>query len=263
MLGEASGHLHQAALEGSLRLGDVVPGRHGWIAWGELGFLGNPAHLLGPVKDSFPIGVPPVIELALVLVGPLLHDVVWSVQTPAGPVHEERLVGLERLMAMEPADGVVGQVLAEVVALLWALRRGDDRGVADQVWLELRCLSGEEAVEVLEAVSRRPVVEWSRSRRLQGRGVVPLPKGRGGVAVVLQHLGGQRTALGDFARVAVPVVGQLGNLPISDAMVIATGQQRGAGRRAHRRRMKSVVADAFTEDPGECVGPDLAPERGG
>ena len=40
------------------------------------------------------------------------------VQAAGRPVHEERLVGLERLMAAQPGDRVVGEVLAEVIALL-------------------------------------------------------------------------------------------------------------------------------------------------
>jgi hypothetical protein len=41
--------------------------------------------------------------------------VVRRVQAARSPVHEERLIGLERLMAMQPTDRVIGQVLAQVI----------------------------------------------------------------------------------------------------------------------------------------------------
>ncbi len=154
--------------------------------------LRDPAHLLGPVEDPLPVGVPAVVELPGVLVGPLLRHVVRAVQAAAGPVHEERLVRLERLVPVQPADGVVGEVLAEVVPLLRGPRRQHAGRVADQVRLVLRRLTGQEPVEVLEAQPGRPVVERPGRCRLQGRGVVPLPPRPGGVAVVPQHLGDQR-----------------------------------------------------------------------
>ena len=47
VLGESGGHLHQAALERLLVLGDAVPGRHRLVARRELGIGGDPALLLG------------------------------------------------------------------------------------------------------------------------------------------------------------------------------------------------------------------------
>src|SRR6185437_16696329 len=99
--------------------------------------------LLLPLEHPLPIGVPTVVELAGVPVRPLVPDVVGGVEAAAGPVHEERLVGLERLVPAEPTDGVVGEVLAEVVALLRGPRREDARRVPDQVRLPLRRLTGE------------------------------------------------------------------------------------------------------------------------
>ncbi len=179
MLAEPGRDLHQAALERLLTLGNVIPGLHAFVPRGELRLLRNPSHRLGPVERPFPIGVPAVVELAGVLVRPLLRHMVGAVQTAAGPVHEERLVGLERLVPVQPPDRVVREVLAEVVPLLRGLRRQHTGGVPDQVRLVLRRLAGQEAVEVLEAQPCRPVVERPCRGGFQGRGVVPLaPRGR-------------------------------------------------------------------------------------
>ena len=78
---------------------------------------GNPALLLRTPECTLAVGVPAVVELAFIFVGPLLRDVVRAVDRAARPVHEERLVGLERPVPAQPADRVVRQVFAEVIAL--------------------------------------------------------------------------------------------------------------------------------------------------
>jgi hypothetical protein len=54
---------------------------------------------------------------------------------------------------------------------------------------------------------------------------VVLAEGRRGVAVVAEHLGDGRRRLRDDARVAVPVVGELGDDAGADAVVVASGHQ--------------------------------------
>ena len=54
---------------------------------------GNPADLLGAVKYPFPVGVPAVVELAPVLVGPLLHDVVRPCKHPLAQYMKNGLSG--------------------------------------------------------------------------------------------------------------------------------------------------------------------------
>ena len=262
VLGISGRDLHQPALERLLVLGDVVPCGQVRVTRRQLAVFGDPAHLLGPGVDPLAVGVPAVVELAGVLVRPLLHHMVRTVQAAAGPVHEERLVGLERLVPVQPADGVVGEILTEVVALFGPPGRKDTGRVPHQVRLPLGRLPGQEPVEVLEPEAGRPIVERPGRRRLDRRGVVPLPQCRRRVAVVPQHLGGQGTALGDLARVAVPVVRELRDLTVPDPVVVPAGQQRRPRRRAHRGRVEPVVPDALLVDPTERVGPHLTAERG-
>ena len=111
--------------KGLFVLGDAVPGRHRLVPRGELRVGGDPAFLFRTLEDALAVGVPAVVELALVFIGPLLRDVVRAVDRAARPVHEERLVRLESLVLMQPADRVVRQVFAEVVALLNGFWRQD------------------------------------------------------------------------------------------------------------------------------------------
>ena len=94
VFGVPGGHFHQAALEGLLVFGDALPGRHRFVPRRELGTSGDPTLLLGPLEDALTVGIPTVIELTFIFVGPLLHDVMWAVNRAAGPIHKERLVRL-------------------------------------------------------------------------------------------------------------------------------------------------------------------------
>ena len=124
VLGEAGEDFHQPALERLLGLGDRIPRGQRGGARRELRVLRNPALAPWRAEDALAILVPAVVELAFVLVGPLLHDVVRAVRRARRPVHEERLVRREGLLLAQPLDGVLGDVLGEVVALAVQSRAG-------------------------------------------------------------------------------------------------------------------------------------------
>ena len=172
------------------------------------------------------------------------------------PVHEERLVRRVGLLFAEPADRVRRDVLGEVVAL--GLLFGDLGGVAHQSRFVLRGLAGEEAVEVLEAVAGRPVVEGALAGDLLLGRVMPLAPGPGVVAVVLEHLGDRRRRLGDDAAEAVEVVGDRRDLAVADAGVVASGQERGPRGRTHGRGVEAVERDAHLRHAIERRRMDLA-----
>ena len=83
----------------------------------------NPAEFLLPLENTLAVLVPAVVELAFVLVGPLREDVVRAVACPGRPVHQERLVGRERLVPLDPGEPLVDHVFGQVVFL--AVRRLD------------------------------------------------------------------------------------------------------------------------------------------
>ena len=142
VLGEPRRDLHQSSLEGLLVLRNAVPRRHPRIARRELGLLRNPSLLFRPREHALTILVPAVVELAFVLVCPLLHDVVRSMDGAARPVHVEGLVGLEGFMPAQPPDRIVGKIFAQVIALLGRAGRSDVGRVTNQVRLVLRSLAG-------------------------------------------------------------------------------------------------------------------------
>ena len=78
---------------------------------------------------------------------------------------------------------------------------------------------------------------------------MPFAEGRGRVAVLAQHFRYQRRALGNGARIAGEVGGQIRDHAHAHGVVIASRQQRGARRRAQRGDVKARVAQSSGRQP--------------
>src|SRR5262249_30719522 len=159
------------------RLG--VPRRNLLRPRGQLRVLRDDLHL-----DLFGVGdlalpVPPVVELAPVLLAPLLRGVVWGVDRTGRVVREPRLVRVRGPDVPGPGDRLVSHVGREVVPLLWGLRGVHWCGVPVEHWVVLVRLPLVEAVEIVEPQARRPAVERPGWADLRLRGVVPLAKAGG------------------------------------------------------------------------------------
>ena len=164
-------------------------------------------------------------------------------------------------MLTQPDDAALGHVLAEVVILVVGRLNGG--GVLHQAGLPLGGFTGEEAVEVIEAVTRRPAIERPHGGGLIGWGVVPLAEGRRLVAVVMQHFGHGGRGFRNHTRVAIPVDGPFGDRAVAHSLVIASGEQGRPGGGADSGGVKGVVAQALVRQFAEGGGVDLAAERGG
>ena len=139
-------------------------------------------------RTPLPVGVPAVVELARVPVGPLLRHMVRRVRRAGAEVQVERLVRVDLLGVGDELDRLVDQVLGQVVALLRRARRLDLVVVVDQVGIPLARVAAEEPVEALEAAPQRPAVVRPGRRLLVARRQVPLADHVGVVAVLEQHL---------------------------------------------------------------------------
>ena len=84
----------------------------------ELGVGRNNAQLLLPLKCILADRIPALIELAFVLLDPLLVHMMRRVRRTCGVVDEEGLVLGDGVVLMQPLDGVIGDVCGEVIALL-------------------------------------------------------------------------------------------------------------------------------------------------
>ena len=113
--------------------------------------------------DAFAVGVPAVVELALVLVRPLLGDVVRRMGRPRRVVHEPRRGGVVTTNAVQPLDRLVGDVVGEVVELaVLALGNAEGGVVLGDDRVVLAGGAAEEAPPVVESPRLGPVVERAR-----------------------------------------------------------------------------------------------------
>ena len=134
----------------------------------------------------------------------------------------------------EELDGAVGQVGAEVVALLDGSRRPDAVVVVVERGHELVRLAAVEAVPAVEAAAERPGRPRGGHVGLVLGAQVPLPDGVGGVPVGSQDLGEEAVLAGRPAPVAGKADGQVGHPAHAAAVMVAARQQAGPGGRAQR-----------------------------
>ena len=155
-------------------------------------------------------------------------------------VHEERLVGRQRLLELHPGNRLVRHVGHEVVVRI--ARDLDRVHTVVEVRRPLVGLAAEEAVELVEPGPRRPAVRGPGGADLPGRGLVVLAEEAGAVAVQPQHLGERRHVVRALPRVARERRGRLGDPAHVVHVVVAAAQQRRPRRRADRGRVELVVA---------------------
>ena len=99
------------------RVGHV--GRQG-VERGQLRALGQDALRDHARQHPLAVGLVAVVELALVLVDVFLRGMVRGMVGARAEPHEPRLRGVAGLLVADHLDGLVGQVLGEVIALLRA-----------------------------------------------------------------------------------------------------------------------------------------------
>ena len=165
-------------------------------------------------------------------------------------VHEERLVGHQRLLLAHPPDRLVGHVLGEVVALFGSLVLFHRRRAFVDGRIPLVGLAADEAVEVLEpAAAGGPLVEGAQRARLPDRHFVALAELRRRVAIELERHGERRLVLRQHRGVAGRRGRDLADAAHVHRMVIAPGEQRLARGRAERGRVKAVELQPVRRQP--------------
>ena len=253
--------LHLARIPALVRLVERVPRRERVVARRQLRVGGDDAERLLARERLLPHDVPAGVELPAVLVGPLARHVVRRVAAAGRNVGEPRRLRLLGADAVQPVDRLLGQVVLEVV-LLAVLRFGD----ADHLLVlgdhrvVLPRLAAEEAPEVVEPEAGRPAVERPRESLLVVRGEVPLPEPSRQVAVLLQDAREGRAVPRNGRVVPWERAGELAHHAEADAVVVPPRQQRRPGRRAQRRDVEAVVAQAVLREPRVVRGLDRTAE---
>ena len=157
-------------------------------------------------------------------------------------VDEERFVRRERLLRADPDDGLVGDVGADVVIRI-ARRRDAGHAVVQRRGVEVG-LALKKPVELVETGVRRPTVHRPGDTQFPRRQLVAFAEHGGAVAVEPQDLGQRCDGLGTRAVHAWKRGAHLGHAAHVRAVRVAAGEQRHARRRADRRGVHVVVAQA-------------------
>ena len=246
--------LHHPRVQTPLIVAQRIPRRHVRVMARQLSVLRDDPELLLACEDLLPVGVPTVVEGALVAVGPLLRHVVRGVRRAGAEVQVERLVGIDLFGVGDELDRLVGEVLGQVVALLGAPRRLDLVVVVDELGVPLARVAAEEAVVALEPAPQRPAVIRPGGGLLARRDQVPLADHVGVVAVRQQHLRQEAVLERDQAVVARVAGRHLGDARHPVAVVVAAGDHARPARRAQRRRVHVVVAQPIGGERGPGSG---------
>ena len=145
---------------------------------------------------------------------------------------------------------------------------GENLGcVLEQIWLPLIGVAAHEAVEILEAHPRRPLIERPGTAVLESGGVMVLAEPGRGKAVLLQNFADRGVVYANDEIVTGITGCLLGNDSEARRMMVAPGDQRRPRRRAERCRMKLRVAQARfrnavqgrrRDDAAKCAGNTVA-----
>ncbi len=240
----AGEHLHEAGEQPPLVVRQLAPILYVRIVPRQPGVRGDDPELLLANEHLVAIGVPALVEMALVPVGPFLRDVVGRVRGARAEVHEERLVRRGLLAVGDHRLGLFHEVRREVIALFRRGRRFDLMIVVDEIGVPLVRFPPKETVEALEAAPQRPAVIGAGGRLGFGRGQVPFAEGIGVVALLLQDLR-QHAVLERHIAVAARIAGRaLGNAGHGVGVVVAAREDARARGRAERRGVHVDVAQA-------------------
>ncbi len=157
-------------------------------------------------------------------------------------IHEEGLVGRERLLELHPGDRLVGHVGHEVVARV--VGRLDAGQAVVETGIPLVGLTAHEAVELVEARAAGPSVGRPGGADLPRRRLVVLAEEARAESVEPQHLRERRDTVGPGPGVTWERGSDLGDAPHVVHVVIAPREQGRPRWRTERGCVELVVAQA-------------------
>ena len=158
-----------------------------------------PLQLAG--EDALAHGLPPVVEHSPVPVAPLRRHVVRRVRCGRREIQKERPVRSRLALIADQLDGLIREVLAQVIAVPHVRRRRDGVVVSDQRRGPLIRLRAQEAVIALEPQPERPPRKRAGGAALTQRRQMPLPHRERAVTGVPERPRERRHVVGQTPRV--------------------------------------------------------------
>jgi hypothetical protein len=232
------------------RLHAVIAGRH-------FGLWRHQPHRLLALKPLRALDVPAVRERRIItfddLGGRLMRRMAGAERKPGQPWQ----IGTVGDVITDEADGLIDQILGQMIAAGVTPWRIDMRVVGDQLRRVLVGLRIEKSVEAVEAAPERPAVEGAGGAAFGERGHVPFADHVVAVGVSAQHFRERAGFARDLAAIAGITRVEIGETADADRMMVASGQQRGARGRTHRGGMKARIAQPLARETVDRRRPDL------
>ena len=243
LLEESGIHLHHPGVDLLLIGREARPGGDAGGEGDELRVGRHDAELFLAGERFRADRIPAGVELTGVFLDPFLAGVVRGVGGARRVVEEEGLLRGDGLLGADPLHGPVGEIVVEVIVRIFEI--GLDRlRPLDRRRPPLVGVAADEAEEVLEAEAGRPEIERPGLARLPIGDVVVLAKPGGAPGIELENLGDRRRVLLHDGVVAGEAGGRFGDRSRVDGVMVAAGDQGGAGGAAQGRGVKLRVAEA-------------------
>ena len=257
-VGEEGGEaLHEPLGELPLALVETVPAGHPRRPRRKHGLCGNDAERELAGERLVAPAVPAPGEVAAVALDPFGRGVMRRVTGARCEVEEERQLVVDRPEVAQVLDGAIGQVGAQVIAVLGGPRGSHDVVVVVEARHELVGLAAVEAVPAIEPPAERPGGTRARHVRLVLGTQMPFAHGVGGVAAGPKDLGEEPVLTRRPAPVTGKAHGEIGDPSHAAAVMVAPGQQTGPGGRAERGGVKVGEPDALRGDAVDDGGRDV------
>ena len=222
----------------------LFPRTNAGIARGERGVRRDDAHLLLAGKPFFALDIPAGIEAAAIFIEIALRRLMRGVHGAEGRVEKEGALGDQRNDVADHAGRTVDDVFGDVIAVLDAGRYADEMIVMRQLGVELVGLALQETVIAVETLLQRPIGEGAGGGTFAHRREMPFAGGEGRIALVAQNLRERRGAFRDRAAHVGKAGVEIRNAAHADRVMVAAGEQAGAGRRAERGGVEAGEARA-------------------
>ena len=160
-------------------------------------------------------------------------------------IHEERLIGDQRLLLPNPVHGLVCHVLHEVIALFGRFPNLDGCSAFVERWIPLVGLAADESVEVFESTSTGwPCIERAGRTGLPDRDFMTLAELSRRISVELERSREWRAGVRQKRVVSGRRGRYLGDTTHANRVMIPSGKHGLSRRRTECRGMESVVFQA-------------------
>ncbi len=234
----------QAGIEPVLVRRMLVPCLDAVIARRHFRIFGDNAEFLLAGKAALAFPVPAAFKHRIIALDDVFRRLMRGMAGGEGAPEKPRVILRAGVVIGQHADGLIDQILRQVIAGFIGAGRVDMAVVAHQLRRILVGLRVEEAVEAVKSPAQGPAVKRSSRAAFIERVHMPFADHIVAIGMGAQHLGERTGRFRDLAAIARMAAVEIRKATDADGMMVPSGQEGRPGGRTHGRRMKAGIADA-------------------